>query len=389
MKQSKKVKKICGLTTLPITINAFMLGSLNYMAEHGYISYAISQPGEPLDSVDLGKVKFIPVQIKHGNVSPIEVFKTIWILYRLFRKEKFDVIQYATSNAALYASIAGWLAHVPVRVYCQWGISYVDYNGLLYKFYRTAEKVTCMFSTSVQPDSPSNLKFSISEGLYKPSKGCVILNGSATGVDLKKYDFNKKQEWKTEVMKKYSIPSDAFIFGFVGRLVPEKGINELLEAFCAIEDKNTYLILVGPAEEERLNQYLLQKAKQHERIIFVGSVPDAAIYHATFTYLMLPSYREGFGMTTVEAAALGTPTIASRINGPTDFVKDGFNGFICEVKSTASLLEKMQKALSLPIEEYHRISANAYTLAKTKFDSDVFKEELLKNRNSLLAESKK
>lgn len=389
MKQSKDVKKICGLTTLPITINAFMLSGLNYMADHGYKSYVVSQPGEPLDSVNLGKVKFIPVQIKHGNVSPIEVIKTIRILYKLFRKEKFDVIQYATSNAALYASIAGWFAHVPVRVYCQWGISYIDYNGIPYWFYRMVEKVTCMFSTSVQPDSPSNLKFSIREGLYKPSKGCVILNGSATGVDLKKYDFNKKQEWKAEVMKKYSIPNNAFIFGFVGRLVPEKGINELLEAFLSIEDKNAYLMLVGPIEEERLNQNLLQKAKQNERVIFVGNVLNAAIYHASFTYLMLPSYREGFGMTTVEAAALGTPAIVSRINGPTDFVKDGFNGFICEVKSTASLLEKMRKALLLPIEEYHRISDNAYALVKTRFDSAVFKEELLKNRNNLLAKSKK
>ena len=190
-------------------------------------------------------------------------------------------------------------------------------------------------------------------------------------------------------MKKYSIPNNAFIFGFVGRLVPEKGINELLEAFLSIEDKNAYLMLVGPIEEERLNQNLLQKAKQNERVIFVGNVLNAAIYHATFTYLMLPSYREGFGMTTVEAAALGTPAIVSRINGPTDFVKDGFNGFICEVKSTASLLEKMRKALLLPIEEYHRISDNAYALVKTRFDSAVFKEELLKNRNNLLAKSKK
>lgn len=178
------MKKICGLTTLPITIKSFMLGNLNYMADNGYKAYVISQPGEILQKEHLGKVQFIPLLIKHGNVSPLEVLKTIWTLYKIFKKERFDIIQYATSNAALYASIAGWMARVPVRIYCQWGISYTDFHGVYLWFYKLMEKITCIFSTSVQPDSPSNLKFSIQEGLYKASKGHVLLNGSATGVDL-------------------------------------------------------------------------------------------------------------------------------------------------------------------------------------------------------------
>ena len=101
------MKKICGLTTLPITIKSFMLGNLNYMADNGYKAYAISQPGEVLQKEHLGKVQFLPLLIKHGNVSPLEVFKTIWKLYKVFKKEQFDIIQYATSNAALYACIAG------------------------------------------------------------------------------------------------------------------------------------------------------------------------------------------------------------------------------------------------------------------------------------------
>ena len=345
------MKKICGLTTLPITIKSFMLGNLNYMADNGYKAYAISQPGEVLQKEHLGKVQFLPLLIKHGNVSPLEVFKTIWKLYKVFKKEQFDIIQYATSNAALYACIAGWMARIPVRIYCQWGISYTDYHGMYLWFYKLMEKATCIFSTSVQPDSPSNLKFSIEEGLYEASKGHVLLNGSATGVDLTKYDYSMKKEWSKDIRNMYSIPQNSFVFGFVGRLVPEKGINELLEAFLSMNEENAYLLLVGPVEENRLDSGLLAKAKVQSCIIFVGSVPNAAKYHAAFDFLVLPSYREGFGMTVVEAAALATPSIISRINGPTDFVEDECNGLICEVKSVESLKIKMEQALHLSIEE--------------------------------------
>ena len=134
---------------------------------------------------------------------------------------------------------------------------------------------------------------------------------------------------------------------------------------------------------------LLAKAKVQSCIIFVGSVPNAAKYHAAFDFLVLPSYREGFGMTVVEAAALATPSIISRINGPTDFVEDECNGLICEVKSVESLKIKMEQALHLSIEEKERLSQNAYQLVKTKFDSVVFKQEFFKNREYLLSISKK
>lgn len=156
-----------------------------------------------------------------------------------------------------------------------------------------------------------------------------------------------------------------------------------------MNEENAYLLLVGPVEENRLDSVLLAKAKAQSCVIFAGSVPNAAKYHATFDFLVLPSYREGFGMTVVEAAALATPSIISRINGPTDFVEDECNGLICEVKSVESLKIKMEQALHLSIEEKERLSQNAYQLVKTKFDSVVFKQEFFKNREYLLSISKK
>lgn len=386
--KSNKIKKICGLTTQPITIKAFMLENFKYVAQHGWEPYAISQPTDMLTKDTLGPVNYIPVDIKWGNVSPWEVIKTIWRLYKIFKKERFDVIQYATSNAALYACIAGWMARVPVRIYCQWGISYTDFTGINLWFYKTAEKVTCLFSTSVQPDSKSNLKFSLEEGLYSAKKGSVLFNGSACGADMVKYDIKKKEEWAEEIADKYDTQKYRKVFGYVGRVVPEKGINELLEAFMGINDPQSLLLIVGPTEEVgRLNQDLYQKSLSQENIIYVGPVPNAAKYFAVFDFMMLPSYREGFGMTVLEAAAMGVPSIISNIKGPTDLIRDGFNGLVCDVKSVESLKKSMQKALQLGEEEYKVLCDNAFREVLEKFDAIKFKQAFLDNRVMLLENS--
>lgn len=383
-------KRICGLTTQPITIKAFMLENLKYAASKGWESYAISQPTEMFTEDILGSVKYIPVDIKWGNVSPWEVFKTIWHLYKIFRREKFGVIQYATSNAALYACIAGWLARVPVRIYCQWGISYTDFTGIKLWFYKTAEKVTCLFSTSVQPDSKANLKFSLEEGLYSNKKGSVLFNGSACGADLDRYDIKKKEAWAQEITTQFGTRKCKKIFGYVGRVVPEKGINELLEAFMAIKDPESLLMIVGPTNEvERLDQTIYQESLKQRNIIYVGSVPNAAKYFAVFDYMMLPSYREGFGMTVLEAAAMGVPSIISNIKGPTDLIRDGHNGIVCEVKSVDSLKAAIEKALSLSESEYSKMSKNAYTEVIEKFDAVKFKQAFVENRNMLLENTRR
>ena len=381
----KPTKKICGLSTKPGTIKSFMVENLQYMSEHGYKSYCISNPGEEMTSDLLRDVEFISLDMKWGNVSPWEVLKCVWKMYRIFRRERFGVIQYATANAGLYAAIAGWLARVPVRVFLQWGIAYTDYKGLKLWFYKFMEKMTCKFSTVVQPDSWANLDFAVSEGLYKRSKGDVLGQGSACGVDLSKYDIAKRQEWRNEVINKYGLEQYEHVFGFVGRVVPEKGINELLEAFNELNDQKSCLLVVGPLEEkDRLIPEVLNKAENSSNIYFVGSVPSAEKYFAAFDYMVLPSYREGFGMVVLEAAGVGTPSIISNIKGPTDFVKDGENGIVCEVKSEYSLKEAMIKAINISTDDYKRLADNAYETVKCDFDSQKFKEIFFKNREELL-----
>lgn len=378
--------KIAGIATRGQGIKWFMLDNLRYAAQNGFEADVICEPTDMFKEEDMSLINYIPVPIQRGNVSPMEVLKCTWRLYRIFRKNKYDVVQFTSSNAGLYASIASWMARVPVRIFCQWGISYKeDYTGFKQWFFKMIEKVTCMCATDVQPDSFANLKFAMEEGLYTEKKGSVIHKGSANGVDMQKFDISHKSEWRKEVREKYGISENATLFGYVGRIVPEKGINELFTAFTQIADKNARLIIVGPNYNvEGLDQNIYKAALANEKIVFTGPVSNPAKYYAAMDFLCLPSYREGFGSVVLEAASLSVPAICSNIKGPTDFIRDGENGLLCEVKSSDSLHHMMQKALNLSQEQYLSISGTAYNDVKRDFDAQIFRKYYLEDRLRLL-----
>lgn len=382
-----KVKpRICGIITKAFGIKAFMLDNLRYVSENGpFDSYFICERTDEFTADELRSLTYLPIDMSRGNVSPMEVVRCTYRLYKIFRRYKFDIIQFASSNAGLYASIAGWLARIPIRIYCQWGISYTDYTGFRQWVYKLISKMTCLFATHVQPDSFANLKFAISEGLYKAEKGSVIGKGSATGVDMTRYDLSKVDEWRSAIRSQYNIPADSKVFGFVGRLVPEKGINELFEAFLDIADPDVRLLMVGPNyETDRLDQSLWKRAHHDARIIFCGSQPNTAPYYSAMDFLVLPSYREGFGSVVLEAGALKVPTICSDIKGPTDYVKDMTTGLLCEPMSAKSLHNVMSRALKMTPAEYDSLATNAYRVVKRDYDAAVFREFYLSNRMKLL-----
>lgn len=376
--------KICGITTRPGTAK-IMVPTLSYVAERGYDSYLICQPCDNFSNDAIAPITYIPVEMGRGAVSPIEVIKCTYRLYKIFKQQRFDIVQYASSNAGLYASIAAWMAHVPVRIFCQWGIPYTDYTGMKLKFFKFMEYFTCLLSTSVQPDSHLNREWAIKEGLFKPKKGVVLGKGSAQGVSLKRFDIQKKTIWREEIRKQYQIPENMKVFCFVGRIVPQKGVNELMEAFIRIDRNDTYLFILGaPDEINSLDQELLTKIKKKKNVVFTGAVSDPERYVSASDYLVLPSYREGFPNTILEAGALGIPSIVTRINGMIDLIVEGKTGFVCEIKSADTLYCAMTKALTQTNEEYKTMSYNVYTTVKNDFDAEYIKECFYNNRQELI-----
>ena len=384
--------KICGITTKSNTIAAFMLKPFNALAAKGFDCYVISNPDKDsrITEKSLGKVKHIVVDIKWGFMTPFQLTKTVCKLYKVFKKEKFDIIQYATMNAALCSSIAGWMAKVPVRINLLWGLDYLMYKGWKRALYYTSTKLICKLSTHVQPDSKGNLQFGKEIGLFDEKKGGMVYNGSACGLDLQKFDINKREEWRKETRKEVGLEKYEKVFGFVGILNFDKGIDEMLQAFMKLGRSDAALVLVGGLDKTyTLKQEVLEKAKQQSNIYFLGRKNNPEKYFACFDFHVLSSYAEGFGMVVLEAAGMGTPSIITNIKGPTDLIKDNVNGFVCEPKSVDSLLKAMQRALTISPKEYDRLAKNAHDMAKKDYDSNVFLEKYVENRIELYNSIKK
>lgn len=367
-----------------------MLKTLNYAAKNGFSCYAISQPDylNLFTKDSLGEVKHIPVNIKWGYMTPVQLISTVYKLYRIFRQEKFDIIQYATMNAALCSSIAGWLARVPVRINLMWGLDYVMFKGWKRCLYYCSTKLICMLSTHIQPDSYGNLNLGLSNGLIRKGKGEVIFNGSACGLDISRFNPDKRAEWRDEIRTAHNLNKYKKVFGFVGQLYYDKGINDLFAAFMNMGASDCALVMVGETNSlHTLDQEILEKAKQQEYIYILGRKNNPEYYYAAFDFLILPSYSEGFGMVVLEAAGVGTPSIVTNIKGPIDFVKDNFNGMICEPHSPSSLQSAIEKAVGMPDEEYNIMANNALKLAQNKYDSELFKEKFVENRKKLFDQS--
>ena len=312
--------KICYVTTVPATIRTFILKSAEYLYQTGEFDISfISNPDERVEAEFPDYFHFYPVKMYRGMGT--DALRAISEMKKIFQREKFDLVQYSTPNASCYASIAAKQAGIPVRLYCQWGMVFVGYEGIKRKFFKSIEKMVCRNSTWVEPDSYGNLKFSHAEGLYPEDKGSVVWNGSASGVSLDKFDISRKEEFRQSICVKHCIPDDAFIFGYMGRLNGDKGVNELFTATRKIfeENNNVYLLIVGnPTVAGGVNQELYTWAKGQARIVFSGYTKNPEQYMAAMDCYVLPSYREGFGMTVIEAETMATPVIITNIPGPTD-----------------------------------------------------------------------
>ena len=305
---------------------------------------------------------------------------------RIFKREKFDLIQYSTPNASLYASLAGFLAGIPVRLYCQWGMAFVGFSGIKRRILKALEKLVCSLSTWIEPDSKSNLNFAHEQGLYPQSKGSVIWNGSASGVSLKKFDISQKSNYRNAIRSRYGIPDDAFVYGFVGRITRDKGINELLSAYKQLLSDNTYLILVGREEiGDNIDKDLLNWSRESENVIYTGSTTVVEQYLSAMDVYILPSYREGFGSGVIEAEAMGLPVIVSNIPGPTDAILKDKTGLVVEKADVKSLKEAME-TIRNDRELYRSLASESHSFAEENFEQDKLFKDIVEDRKKLLGE---
>ena len=343
------MKKICFITTIQLTIETFVVPSAKVLAENGYEVTYICNMNEEFAQKHSSYAKCIHLPMRRG-FHFADIFKFTSALKKIFKSEKFDVIYYATNNAAFYSSIAGKAVKVPIRLYAQWGIHYVAASGVKRAIMKFLEKTTCKNSTIIRAQSPKNRQIAIDEKLCKPEKIKVLGLGGTVGVDFNEYEFDKKEEFRQTIRVQYGLSNENFVFGFVGRITQDKGCRELLTAFKrgGFPD-NTKLMMVGMydgCDGELLE--LIDWAKTSGKVVFTGHVKSNEVcrYMSAFDVLVHPTYREGFGKVLQEGLAMGLPIITTDVPGPSEVVEGGVSGMLVPSKDSDALNRAMKELMA-------------------------------------------
>lgn len=376
--------KICYIATLPSTIKSFFIPQLKYLAHNGFEVYVVCSNDNALQNQLGDNIIFYPIDIPRG-VSFVKTIKAIKELRKFFKENPFDMVQYCTPNASFCASIASKKEKIKIRNYHLMGYRFLGDSGIKRIILKKLEKLTCYLSTHIECVSQSNLDLGINERFFSKSKAVVVLNGSSGGVDTNRFNYFKRDLWRKEVRKELNIGTDEFVFGFVGRMTRDKGINEILSAFKHLND-NSRLVLVGGFEKKHfIDQQLLKDAKLNSKICFCEYSLSIEKYYAAFDVLLLPSYREGFGNVIIEAAACGTPSIVSNIPGPKDIIIAFKTGIFCKPKNSDTLLNAMKTIQEM---DYVAMGKLAYEYVSSRFSSDVLNEAILCRKKYLIEEVK-
>ncbi len=382
-------KKICFVVTVALAAKNFLQWSFEEMHNAGYdISLICDMDEEYMESLPEYIHKF-PMAMERG-VDVRGMHRAIKQMTEIFKREKFDIVQYSTPNASLYASIAAKKAKIPVRLYCQWGMVYLGFDGIKKTIFKSIEKFTCKNSTDIQPDSKGNLDFCRENGFYTEEKSRIVWNGCANGLNVEKFDISQKSKYKEEIRKKYGFSDSDIVLGFLGRIGRDKGFNELMLAFKQLKEKypQVKLLYVGYNEKpDTVNQDLLNYFDECKDIISTnGWVDDPQRYLAAMDIFLFPSYREGFGNVVIEAEAMGVPVVVSDIPGPQNGMVEGVTGFKVPARTVEPLVEKT----SLLIEDENLRQKFGKAGAKfvvENFDSRVLIKKIIENRDWLINRS--
>jgi glycosyltransferase involved in cell wall biosynthesis len=338
---------LCILTTVSFSIKAFYPGQLEGFNQAGFKTTVICAHDPDLPSCLPAETEYIPLSFTRV-ASPWQDLKTLYRLFKLFRQRKFDIVQYSTPKAALLGAFAALAARVPVRIYILWGLYYMGQTGIKKYILKSLEKLICFVSTHITPISHEMVKFIESEGLTNASKCEVMLQGSACGVDLERFDPIKHQSAGREIRRQLHIKENDIVIGTVARITGDKGINELITSFHYISQamSNVHLLLVGDQEEkDRLlpkNQKLIDS---HPRIHHAGLQMDPLAYYMAMNIFCLPTYREGFGEVNLEAQAMGLPVVSTNVIGPRESVENEVTGFLVEPRNSEALISPLEKLL--------------------------------------------
>lgn len=376
------VMNILHVVNISFVIPFFLGKQLAYFSSKGYKEYVVCSPSDELEefSNNYGFENH-PIDILR-KFSLISDFKAICHVYCLIKREKIDVVNGHTPKGALIAMIASFFARVPKRIYFRHGLVYETSTGAKRYILKRIDKFTASLATKVVCVSPSLAKLSLEEGLNPDYKQTILANGSCNGIDVNQ--FSEKAIDIVDLVaikKKLGIEDDDFVIGFTGRLVKDKGIIELVNAFKQLQTRhhNMKLLLVGMFEErDAIPENVIHMIKKDPHIINIGYVDNRLIpyYYSLMDVFVFPSHREGFGMSVIEASAMKVPVVASRITGCVDSIIENRTGIFIG-KGEEDVISAVEKLYGNP-ELRKRFGEEGRQFVIHKFDQHLVWEDIEK-----------
>lgn len=388
------MKKIIRVSTVPLSLNVLLKGQLSFLNDHFQV-LAVSGPGKDLDEVEQReKVRTVAIKMER-EIHLLNDLMSFWKLYLCFLKEKPDIVHSITPKAGLLSMVAAYFAGVPIRIHTFTGLIFPSKKGILKQLLIIMDRILCFFATEIFPEGEGVKQDLIRNSITgKPLK--VLANGNVNGIDTSYFSPNSVSQNKKNALRKELLinPRD-FIFIFVGRLVGDKGINELVAAFLKLQihiksneiksDKLVKLLLVGPLEShiDPLKKETIAAIHNNPDILSVGFQIDVRPYFSISNALVFPSYREGFPNVVIQAGAMGLPAIVTDINGSNEIIIDEINGIIIPKKNMNQVENAMYRVFSNE-ELRQTLQNNARKKICNRYSQDLVWKTLLEEYICLL-----
>lgn len=369
----QKKKKIIRATTVPTSLETFCKDMLRELNER-YEVVAVSSPLPELEVV-AGRegVRTVGIEMKR-HISILNDLRSLWKMYRLFRRERPWMVHSMTPKAGLVSMMAAWMAGVPKRVHTFTGLVWPTATGLTRMILKTTDRILCACATHIIPEG-NGVKDDLIKGKITRKPMRVLANGNVRGIDLEYYDRTPQVMDEARKIRKEGVMS----FLFVGRLVRDKGINELVDAFVRLNKKypQTRLLLVGRAEPQLdpLSPQTQEIIESHDAIEAVGAQKDVRSWMAAADVLAFPSYREGFPNVVIEAGVMGIPSIVTDINGCNEIVMPGENGVIVPPRNADALYEAMEE-MCRDASKREFMASKARESVASRFDCRIVRKAL-------------
>ena len=386
------MKKLIRITTVPLSLKVLLKGQLRFMASNGFDVKGVSSEGEELKEVIENEGIVMEAINMSRKITPFQDLKSLWEMWNFLRKEKPQIVHTHTPKAGIIGMLAARLAGVPHRLHTVAGLPLMEATGIKRKILNFVEKLTYSSATRVYPNSKGLYDFILQNNFTQSNKLKIIANGSSNGINTTFFSPAQVSEIeKVALREKLNIQPDDFVFVFVGRIVSDKGINELIKAFSELQTAENNeltgikLLLVGGLESDLdpLNPETLAEINQNKDIISAGFQQDVRPFFAISDALAFPSYREGFPNVVMQAGAMGLPSIVSDINGCNEIIVEGENGLIIPSKNVEKLKEKML-TLARDKNLYIKLKENSRRMIENRYEQSVVWKALLEEYEGLL-----